>query len=76
MAPKLDAYSSASLTLKATYYNNPNEAVELNEKEELFSVLKRFNIEGANVKDSFSKNILLFVTALSGKHLQHYNFLK
>src|ERR1043166_6114952 len=44
MAPKLDAYSSASLILKATYNNNPNEAVELNEKEELFSVLKRFNI--------------------------------
>ncbi|GBC05314.1 hypothetical protein RclHR1_06170018 [Rhizophagus clarus] len=66
MAPKLDTFTSSSLTLKATYNNdNPNEAVELHEKEELVSVLRRFNIEETNVKDSFAKNILLFVIASS-----------
>ncbi|CAI2193057.1 12084_t:CDS:1, partial [Funneliformis geosporum] len=64
MAPKLDTFTSSSLILKATHNNdNPNEAVELHEKEELFSVLRRFNIEATNVKDSFARNILLFVIA-------------
>jgi hypothetical protein len=78
MAPKLDTFTSSSLTLKATHNNeNPNEAVELHEKEELVSVLRRFNIEEMNVvKDSLAKNILLFVTASPGKHLQHPNLLK
>ncbi|CAB5193513.1 hypothetical protein RhiirA5_504506 [Rhizophagus irregularis] len=66
MAPKLDTFTSSSLTLKATYNNdNPNEAVELREKDVLVSVLRLFNIEKTNVKDSFAKNILLFVTASS-----------
>ncbi|CAB4391775.1 unnamed protein product [Rhizophagus irregularis] len=35
MAPKLDTFASSSLTLKATYNNdNPNEAIELHEKDE------------------------------------------
>ncbi|PKY47482.1 hypothetical protein RhiirA4_462683 [Rhizophagus irregularis] len=74
MAPKLDTFASSSLTLKATYNNdNPNEAVELHEKGELVSVLRLFNIDETNVKDSFAKNILLFVTASPGKQ---FNLLK
>src|SRR5688500_1247726 len=46
MAPKLDTFTSSSLTLKATHKNgSPNEAMELHAKDKLVSVLKRFNIE-------------------------------
>jgi hypothetical protein len=51
MAPKLDTFTSSSLTLKATYnIDNPNEAVELYEEDKLTSVLRRFKIEETNVK--------------------------
>ncbi|CAG8761982.1 1471_t:CDS:2, partial [Rhizophagus irregularis] len=64
MAPKLNTFALSSLTLKATYNNdNSNETVELHEKGELVSVLRLFNIDEMNVKDSFAKNILLFITA-------------
>ena len=40
MAPKLDTFASSSLTLKATHNkDNPDEAVELYERDELASVL-------------------------------------
>ncbi|RIA82172.1 hypothetical protein C1645_835785 [Glomus cerebriforme] len=45
--------------------DSPNEAVELYEKEKLISVIRHFNIEETNIKDSFAKNIKLFITALS-----------
>ncbi|POG70529.1 hypothetical protein GLOIN_2v1479185 [Rhizophagus irregularis DAOM 181602=DAOM 197198] len=76
MAPKLNTFALSSLTLKATYNNdNSNETVELHEKGELVSVLRLFNIDEMNVKDSFAKNILLFITASPGTANMTYKTL-
>ncbi|RHZ86671.1 hypothetical protein Glove_48g67 [Diversispora epigaea] len=69
MTPKLDVFTPPSLILKATHNkDNPNEAIVLRNRDKLVSVLKHFKIEGLDVKNSFARNILLFVNAPSDEH--------
>ena len=67
--PKLDAYPAAYLTMSATKkVDDPRHAKELNEMEDLKSVLEHFDIEGGTkIQEAFAKNIWLFVSVLSGK---------
>lgn len=69
VAPQLDAYSAASLTIKATKGSkNAGHAVELDEEEDLKSVLGHFEIENPpSVQRSFAQNIRLFASIPSGK---------
>ncbi|KAF8470145.1 hypothetical protein BDZ91DRAFT_39197 [Kalaharituber pfeilii] len=61
VAPKLDAYSSIRLTIKAKYDDkDPENAVELDPKDDLKKVLERVGRQDSPVVSS-SKNIPFFV---------------
>ncbi|CAG8634545.1 6059_t:CDS:2 [Paraglomus brasilianum] len=66
VAPELDTYASVKLTLKATkMVKDVNKAIELDEEQELASILKNFDMTVLDdvtwVQRSFAKNIRLFV---------------
>ena len=75
-SPILDNYAAMDLVLKATKkVDDDNQAVELDARKDLASVLKDFDVQVPDasidsVQKSFAKNLWLFVNAPAGKYCE------